>query len=120
MHSTLPPIGGTVQPHFIYTRPEEGRNRFVVHGRAAHWGSDRHLGFVSETAGGGWLADWSKSADQSEIAMPGFQSKEDVASALFWFKPPARSDLSAQWYRPKDQWVNATVTVRAETEEAAR
>ncbi|WP_326745361.1 hypothetical protein [Streptomyces sp. NBC_01760] len=115
---TLPPVGSG-EPTFIFDQPDRGMNRFAVFGRAAHWNSDVHLGFVYETAGAGWVADWSKSSDQPEIAMAGFLSKENAASALYWFEPPERSMRSTQWHRPTDTWVNGTVSFRGESAEAA-
>ncbi|MFD9815195.1 hypothetical protein [Streptomyces sp. NPDC059080] len=116
---SLPPVGGSIQPHFIFTRTEEGREHFAVHARLDHWTSDQLLGHVYETAGAGWVADWSKEKDRPQIAMPEFQSKEGAASALFWFQPPTVTDRCAEWYSPRDTWVNVAVKVRAETEDIA-
>lgn len=116
---SLPPVGGTIEPHFIFTRTEEGREHFAVHARAAHWTSDQLLGHVHETAGAGWVADWSTDLARPQRAMPGFLSQRDAASALFWFQQPSITDRCQEWYAPKDTWVNVTVHVRAETEDAA-
>jgi hypothetical protein len=116
---SLPPVGGSIQPHFIFTETEPGREHYAVHARVAHWTSDQLLGHVYETSGAGWVADWTTDPARQQIAMPEFQSKEGAASALFWFEPPSITDRCQDWYAPKDSWVHVTVEVRAETEDAA-
>ncbi|MFV0135564.1 hypothetical protein ACLGIH_20470 [Streptomyces sp. HMX87] len=87
-------------PRFIYhptTPPGDEPTRFQVYvdpvGSALEV-DDTYLGTVYLTSGGGWVADWSKLNGAPALAMPGFQSKEDAASALYWFAPPAQSARS--------------------------
>ncbi|MGW3763057.1 hypothetical protein [Streptomyces sp. NPDC005131] len=117
--STLTPPVGSGEPKFIFVQDDPGKTRFAVFGRAAHWTSDQQLGFVYETAGAGWVADWCLSGVQPGIAMSGFASKEDAASALFWFERPRRAMRGTQWYEPTDTWVYGTITFRGENIEAA-
>lgn len=78
------------EPKFHYQPDNKEETRFTVYAAASGFdAADVLQGEVYQTADGGWVADWEKRG--TSIAMPGFQTKEYAAGALYWFSPPQQS-----------------------------
>ena len=102
------------EPGFIYhptNPPGEEPTRFQVYSAKSPDIDDAYLGVVYQTADNAWVADWSKHNGAPAIAMPGFKSKQDAASALYWFAPPTQSARS----RPAGQVVSLTDEQKIDT-----
>lgn len=79
------------QPTFRYQPENEEGTRFKVYTDAPGDAEGfLYQGIVYETADGGWVADWTGRGNH-KIAMPGFKSRTDAASTLYWFAPPTQS-----------------------------
>ncbi|MGW3153781.1 hypothetical protein [Streptomyces sp. NPDC001089] len=107
------------QPHLIRVPDNNGLNRIRIWHRPPGYGSDALLGHVHETAGAGVVATWTDEEGNELVGMPGFDSIDRAAEALYWFDPPMQSIRSRAAMEPADTWVNGSIHFRATDTEGA-
>ncbi|MFE2538989.1 hypothetical protein [Actinacidiphila glaucinigra] len=97
---------------------DDGTTRKAVWFRPPGDGSDVYLGDVSDTVGGGWLAEYYAGPDHNAekiIGVPGFMDAESAADFIYTFLAPVISSRTKAHLRPRDLWISGTVDFRGKT-----